>query len=413
MQQTLLLVHSPTALFQILSSQQVTIGLFAIDFTPLPFTAGYVVNVATSYLDVQVVPPHQTDVGQQVGAILRYDSTLMRPAIGPRTYEIYQTPPSNANTSLVSNGILRIPLAYSTLFAVGDAIIARYSFTTHAFYGQDVTDFTIQSVTVYTAWYMGIYTSRAKRINMIDYHVKPRNGRWMSTSADCMHFGDSRISINIFECSCEAQGDDGLNVQAFYFTVIQIINSNTLIIQENNWPDTLNVGVGTNLAFSTSQRPFTVYATATVASSSINNATSQLFTFTSPINVSVGDKVCVADAPTLTIQNLIVANNRGRGVLLKTQNIQITQSLFNGTSAPAVLFQPSLYWNEGPGAQNVLLSQNAYINCNEGLYQEEGVIAFLPDPVQLVPVMYNVQVISSTVLNGQYSGGMIQCTNCG
>jgi hypothetical protein len=178
MSQTLLLVHSPIALFQIVSSQQLTIALFAIDFNPLPFTAGYVVNVASSYLDVQVVSPHRADVGQQVGAILRYDSTLMRPAIGPRTYEIYQTPPSNAYTSLVSNGTLRIPLAYATSFAVGDAIVARYSFTNHAFSGQDVTDFTLQSITIYTAWYMGIYTSRATRLHMIDYHVKPGAAQW-------------------------------------------------------------------------------------------------------------------------------------------------------------------------------------------------------------------------------------------
>jgi hypothetical protein len=410
-QQTLLLVHSPIVLLQISSSQQITLTLFSIDFMPLPFTAGYVVNVTSSYLDVQVVSPQLADVGLTVGAILRYDPILMRPAIGSKTYEIYQTPPSNVYTSLVSSGVLRIPLASPTSFVVNDAIIARYSFTTHAITGQDVTSFTLQSLTIYTAWYMGVYTTRTRGLNVLDYHVKPRNGRWMSTSADCMHFGDSRNYINIFDSSCEAQGDDGLNVQAFIFVVIQVLSSTSLIIQENSWPDTLNIGVGTNLEFSHNSTPFTPYATATVASSTVNNANSQIFTFTSSINANVGDMVCVSDTPSLTIRNLTVANNRGRGVLLETRNIQITQSLFNATSSPAVLFQPSLYWSEGPSARNVLLSQNVYINCNEGLYQEEGVIALLPYPVQVVPVIFNVQVTSSTFINGNYSGSMIQCTN--
>jgi hypothetical protein len=367
-QQTLLLVHSPIVLLQISSSQQITLTLFSIDFMPLPFTAGYVVNVTSSYLDVQVVSPQLADVGLTVGAILRYDPILMRPAIGSKTYEIYQTPPSNVYTSLVSSGVLRIPLASPTSFVVNDAIIARYSFTTHAITGQDVTSFTLQSLTIYTAWYMGVYTTRTRGLNVLDYHVKPRNGRWMSTSADCMHFGDSRNYINIFDSLCEAQGDDGLNVQAFIFVVIQVLSSTSLIIQENSWPDTLNIGVGTNLEFSHNSTPFTPYATATVASSTVNNANSQIFTFTSSINANVGDMVCVSDTPSLTIRNLTVANNRGRGVLLETRNIQITQSLFNATSSPAVLFQPSLYWSEGPSARNVLLSQNVYINCNEGLY---------------------------------------------
>jgi len=411
--QTLLLVHSPIVLFQMYYCQQLTISSFSIDFNPLPFTAGYVVNVAASYLDVQVVSPQQTDVGRQVGAILRYDTTLMRPAIGPRAYEIYQTPPSNVNTSLVSNGTLRIPLTSSTQFAVGDAIVARYSFTNHALVGQDLTDFSIQSITIYTSWYMGIFTLRTTRLNINDYHVKPANGRWLSTSADCMHFGDSRGFINIFDSSCASQGDDGLNVQAFYFTVTQVLNSSALIIQENNWPEVLNVGVGTNLGFSTNSKPFTVHATATVASLSVYNANSQIITFTSSISTGVGEMVCVVGTPSLTIRNLTVANNRARGVLLETQNIQITQSFFNATSGPAMLFQPSLYWYEGPAAQNVLLSQNVYINCNQGIVQNEGVIAFLPYPVQVVPVIYNVQITSSTFMNGAFSGSMIQCTNAG
>ena len=412
MQQTLLLGHAPTTIFVMMNCQRLTIGSFAIDFNPLPFTAGYVVNVASSYLDMQVVSPHQPDVGQTVRTILRYDPILMRPAIGSAAYEIYQTPPPNVYTSLVSNNTLRIPLAFSTNFAVGDAIVVRYSFTTHAFYGRDVTDLTMISITIYTAWYFGIYASRARRLNMIDYHVKPRNGRWLSTSADCMHFGDSREFVNIFDSSCEAQGDDGLNVQAFVFTISQVLNSSALIIQTSNWPDTLDVGIGTNLEFSPTSKPFSPYATAIVASTTLNNSNYGLFTFTNPINASVGDRACVVDASFLTIRNLTVANNRARGLLLSTQNIEITQSLFNRTSGPAILLQPSLYWHEGPAPRNVLLNQNVYINCNEGIVRHYGVITMMPEPIQVVSVMYNIQIKSSTFLMGQYSGSMIQCANC-
>jgi hypothetical protein len=413
MQETLLLLNSSSGVFWIQNSQTIMISSLAIDFDPLPFTAGYVVNVTSNYLDVQIVPPHRADVGQQVAAILRYDPTLMRPAIGSSAYEIYQTAPANSSTTLVSSGILRIPLASGTAFAVGDAIVARYAFTDHAIDGEDLTNFTLQSITIYTSWAMGAVTLRAKGLNIIDYHVKPGTGRWLSTAEDCMHFADSRNYINIFDSSCEAQGDDGLNVQAFYFQVTQVINSTALTIQEYNWPDVLNVGVGTHLEFSSSQQPFTVYGTTTVVSSSSNGPSTQLFIFSSPINANVGDWVAVADTPLLTIRNLTIANNRARGVLLETRNIVITQSLFNQTSGPAVLFQPSLYWYEGPAARNVSLSQNVYINCNEGIAQQNGVIAFLPDPVQLVPVIYNVQITSSTFLNGQYSQHPIQCTNGG
>ncbi|CAF1164655.1 unnamed protein product [Adineta ricciae] len=411
MDQTLLLVHSSISLFYVINSQQVILTLFSIDFSPLPFTAGYVVKATSSYLDLQVVAPHQADVGRKVGAIFRYDPVLKKPAIGNRSYEIYQTPPANQNTTLNSNGTLRIYLQYQTQFTVGDPIVARYSFTTHAIYAQDTIDLTIQSLTIYTAWYFGIYTSRARRLNMIDYHVRKRGDRWLSTAADCMHFGDSRESINIMDCSCEGQGDDGLNVQAFIFVVVQVINSTTLLIKTNNWEDALNVGIGSNLEFSAGSQPFTSYTSAIVATSTSINSTTRLFTFTNVVSVNVGDLACVADNLTLTVRNFTVTNNRARGILLSTRNIRITKSLFNGTSAPAILFQPSLYWNEGPAPKNAILSENVFINCNQGLYRQSGVITMAPEPTQVLSVMHNIQVTSSTFYNGPYSGSMVQCTN--
>jgi hypothetical protein len=101
----------------------------------------------------------------------------------------------------------------------------------------------------------------------------------------------------------------------------------------------------------------------------------------------------------------------GRGVLLETRNIDIRQSIFNRTSGPAVLIQPSLYWHEGPEARNVSLINNIYIDNNEGIAQEKGIITILPDPPQLVPVINDIQIESSTFYFGMYSQGLLQSDN--
>jgi hypothetical protein len=412
---TLLLGHSPTQIFACGGGSMLTLTSFSIDYYPLAFTAGYVVNVSsTTSMDVQIVAPHSVDIGGQVQAILRYDTTLRRPAIGLQTYEIYQTPPGNQYTTTPAAGILRIPLTYQTQFVVGDPVIVRYSFTTHALYAQDVKDLNIRSITIYTSWSMGLVTTRIHRFNINDFHITPKNGRWMSTPVDCMHFSDTREYINIIDSSCEAQGDDGLNVHAFYFTVVQILNSSAIVVQELSWSDTLNVGIGTRMEFSTQSAPFTVYETAILISMQFYNSTSNLalYTFASPvIGINLGDKVCVADTPSLTIRNLTVKNNRARGVLLETRNILVTQSSFIGTSGPAILFQPSLFWHESTSAKNVTLSDNIYLNCNEGIAQELGVITLLPDPIQLIPVLSDIEIKDSTFLMGQYSQGIIQLYN--
>jgi hypothetical protein len=409
--QTFLIGYNQVSIFFTQFCQGLKLTSFSIDYNPLPFTAGYVVNVDQKYLDVQVVPPHQTDVGRQVQAILRYDPVQMRPAFGPNTYEIYQTPSTDANTTIVSPGILRIPLNSPTKFGKGDPVVVRYAFVFHAIYGQDVTDITIQSITIYASWSMGFFTLRSKRLNVINYHVIPYNGRWMSSNVDCMHFADTREYVSISDSICQAMGDDGLNVHGVFFLVTELINSSAIIITGTNWANPLDVGVGTTLEFSGNQQPFTVHGSGTVASIVSHSTTSRIFIFTSPVNVSLNDWACVSDTPILTIRNFTVSHNRARGVLLETRNIDIRQSVFNRTSGPAVLIQPSMYWHEGPEARNVSLINNIYIDNNEGIAQEKGIITILPDPPQLVPVINDIQIESSTFYFGMYSQGLLQSDN--
>ncbi len=249
--QTFLIGHFQGIMLFTQLGQGIKLTSFSIDYDPLPFTAGYVVDVNEKYLDLQVVPPHQTDVGQQVHGILRYDPLQMRPAFGPNTYEIYQQPsPTDPNTTIVSPGVVRLPLSSPTRFLKGDPIVARYDFINPAIYAQDVYDLTFQSIVIYTSWGMGFVAVRTHRLNINNCHVIPRNERWMSTIIDCMHFTDARESISISDSSCHGTGDDGLNVHAVFLLVPEVINSTTIIIQAMKYLGSINMGVGTNLEFS-------------------------------------------------------------------------------------------------------------------------------------------------------------------
>lgn len=408
---TFLIGNCPSSIFTIQYCQGLTISSLSIDFDPLPFTAGYVINVTNTYLDLQVVSPHQTNINQQVGAILRYDSQAMRPAFGSNTYEIYQSTSPNSTTSLIAPGILRIPLMYATKFVVGDAIVARFGSSNHAISGSDAQDLTLNSINVYTAWCMTFALTRVKRLDIINFHALPRNGRWMSSTADCLNLLDAREYVHVTDSTCSSMGDDGLNVSDLYFIVTDIINSTSIVIQTFAWTDTLNLGIGTELEFSPNQQPFTSYTKGIIASIHDYDSKSRVFTFTDSIHVNINDYVVISDVPHVVVKNFTVANNRARGILLQTRNIIITQSKLNQTSGPAILFQPSLYWHEGPGAMNVTLTENIIINSNQGIAQDKGMITILPDPVQLIPVIANVEISSSTFLMDTYNQALLQAYN--
>jgi hypothetical protein len=297
MDQTLLIGTAPVSIFLAKYCQGLTISSLSIDYYPRPFTAGYVVRVNNTYLDVDIKPPHEPDIGRKVRSIFRYDYIAMRPAIGPAAYQIFQEPPKYNYTSLVSPNILRVPLKFQTKFAIGDPIVVIYSGHYHAIILQNIIDTSIQSITIFTSWNFGILTLRAKRFNINDYHVKPRDGYWLSTNADCMHLTDSREYVSILNTKCQSTGDDGLAVHAVYLFVVEVINSTTIMMEIFNWTDPIDVGDGTHLQFSSNVQPFTAYTNGTVASSVYNSTNLRLYNFISPISVSVGDWACVADSP--------------------------------------------------------------------------------------------------------------------
>lgn len=409
---TWIIGHDSVGIFFVLFSEGIKITGFSIDFDPLPFTAGHVVNVTDTYLDLQVLPPHQADVGRQVFAILRYDPVQMRPAFGPNTYEIYQHPsPNDTNTTLVSPGVLRVPLLKPTEFQKGDPVVARYVATRNCLDAQFVTDITVESVNIYTSWSMGFLNMGVRRATIKDYHVIPRNGRWMSSIVDCLHYSDAREYVSVTDSTCQGMGDDGFNLHAVYFLVTSVINSTTILFESVTGNGPMDLGVGTHLEFSSSQQPFIAYGNGTIAAMKFNSANTRLVTFTNPVNISVKDWVCVGDTPSLTMRNFTVSHNRARGILLGSRNIDVRQCTFNRTSGPAVLIQPSLFWHEGPNARNVTLSENLYIENNEGIAQEKAMISILPFPIQSAPVIEEIRIESSTFYLGNSSKRFLQSFN--
>ena len=406
--QTLLVGNNPMTIFLAQYGQGLTISSLSIDFDPLPFTGGYVIQITDTYIDLQIEVHHGINIQYQVGSLLRYDPIEMRPAFGPYTYVYYPTSPMNM--TIVSPGVLRITLTSPSQFLIGDAVLARYATEYRAIYISTMTDVTLQSINIYASWFMGFITNRITRLNVLNVHIAPRIGRWLSTVLDCMNFVNSREYINIFDSKCELTGDDGLNVHEPYLTISNIINSTTIMTQVLNNTDAY-INIGSHVEFSSHTKPFTIYQTATVVEFKNTGPFSRLISVNMSINVSVGDYVGNADHPQLTIRNFTVKNNRAHGVLIETRNVDIRNSIFNRTSAPAILFQPSLYWNEGPPGQNVTLIKNLYINCNEGIGQDHGMISITLHPTQIEPVMKDIRIESSTFYFGNYSRGFLLSRN--
>jgi hypothetical protein len=334
----------------------------------------------------------------------------MRVAFGPNTYAVYQTPPTNVNTTLVSENVLRMPLAVPSNFIVGDAVVAHFINPNDTIFVYGTVDFTIQSITMYTSWAMGLFTMKIRRFNIIDFHIVPRNGRWLSSPSDCIHVVSSREYVNVIDSTCQATGDDGLNVFRPFIAIVEVVSPTTIVVKTGGTTDPY-IQVGEHIEFTSKTQPFTVYATGMVVASAPVGSDVRILIFNISINASIGDWICNVDLPLLTIRNFTVHSNRARGIVLETRNIDVRNSVFNRTSAPAIIIQPSLNYYEGPEARNVTLSHNLFINCNEGIGQQQGIIALVPDPIQLVPVINDIIIESSSFYYRNYSEHLLESFN--
>jgi len=90
---------------------------------------------------------------------------------------------------------------------------------------------------IYASCFVGLVTNRIRRLNILNIQIAPRDRCWLITVLDCFNFVNSREFLNIFDSKCEWTSDDGLNIHQPYLTIVDIINSTTVITEVSNDSD--------------------------------------------------------------------------------------------------------------------------------------------------------------------------------
>jgi len=75
-----LIGHDYATMFSFTECNNLTINNLTVDWDPLPFTQGKVVEVKDDYVDIEVVAPFTAQAGRRTEALLGYDMELQRMA---------------------------------------------------------------------------------------------------------------------------------------------------------------------------------------------------------------------------------------------------------------------------------------------------------------------------------------------
>ena len=365
------LMHNPTVGFlALLRCENTILKDFSIDHAILPFSQGIVtnINIAEGYFDFELEdfsPLPTTDpffnapqrwgmFKNSKGGIKEGTKNLIPhnrffELIAPRTYRYGG---QNANTLVNAE--------------VGDYFvhIGRYNGSTliRNTQGKNIT---YMNITGYASASGGFNSRDCHEWNVINCHIKLKEGRVHSVNADAMHTNGNYIGPWVENCSFEGFSDDFMNIKYTRRTIKEVHSATEITVQ-------FGVEVGEKIEFY-NPREGQLIGTASV--NAVQNLGSNLFklTLSNAVNITTinADDNQLADKAYLEsrsnesfiFRNNIVRNSRRYGILIQSKYALIENNLFQNLSGAGIRLENGVDWTEGFRAHEIEIRNNRFENC--------------------------------------------------
>jgi len=413
-----LIGHDYSTMFHFTECQNITINNLTVDWNPLPYTQGKVVEVNDEYVDIEVVAPFTAQAGRRTEAILGYDLERRRMA---RRYTDHYQKGYEKTSEVVRPGIMRLFIGRQDRFAgalppVGTHIIAR-----HQVYGYQALQFVkcsnvrIENVNIYSNPGMGVIGSICRDIFIrhLKVMLRPGSGRWMSCTADATNFPGCRGTLVIENCLFEGMGDDATNIKSGHYSVVsERVNDKTLSIsrgRRGGIPPVPHIGDRLEL----SGEDLVPYTTVTVKSVKRNEEKEALiveFSDKLPERAGKGDIVGnPSSCPSVHIRNCMVIRNRARGFIIKNRGAIIEDCYFQDITASAIGMNADInVWWESIGSHDIIIRNNHFVDCRFDPDVVRGIIECLTNVGERrsPPGVHQRITIENNIIQGSGADGV-------
>lgn len=387
-----------------------------------PHSAGIVARKGSDHVDLQIEFPTVARHNLPADRIMKsykYAPAPSRPDYGGYFFRNENVP----LTQKLGPDSLRVFIEPGRIGNIteGDRIVV-----THKKHSMNVTQYfdshgiTLEGLTIHGGAGLGVIAIGCSNISLDDVIIRPDNvdGAFLSTTAASTRFISCRGTLDFDRCEFHNTGDDGTNIQTEYFEVTGI-NGNVLNLQMptgGNIPFYRQPKVGDVLELGANSSTLKPKGTATIQAIDASNISNLVVTLTGPppAGLLVGElAIDISSTPSsISINRLQCRANRGRGIILRSRDVSITNSSFGFVSGPGILLGPQIdFFHEGPSTENVTIDNCTFSRCNLGHASEQAMlsmIAHLPPGMGASPdgIVKNIAVTNCNFLGGavQYAG---------
>lgn len=370
----------------------VTLQNFSMDYDPLPFTQGVVTAVQGTQVTVAIDQGYRTDITnilpQGNGYMTVHDRSTGAPTAGAATFYY----PKNARHTGGQNVIFTLDWQDENAkkIAQGD-VVCLFDRGDMTLEMSNCSKTTFNSVNMYSS--PGFLFNEGygeggtvlKNCNIVP-GAKPAGAtqaRLRSSNGDAAHFGNVKNGPTFDNCRITHSGDDGLNVQGFFYHVVK--TSGKTIWVTPKWDNGATVGDTIEAYEKTS---YTAFGTAKITGferlhdsslkAAIKNAYTGVaggyqsedlvykITLDKTLGFKVGDHITSLDriGSGTTVKNCTFGYNTARGIVVKGHNVTIENNTIAYTSDSAIFALADLNWCESGFPQNVNIRGNKIEHCN-------------------------------------------------
>ncbi|HEX2949773.1 MAG TPA: right-handed parallel beta-helix repeat-containing protein [Armatimonadota bacterium] len=379
---TELIGHGFTSSFRFSECHGLHVSGLTLDWEPVEFCHGRVVQEYNGMVDFEILPPHRVDDFSFIKGILEYDP--IRRAFAHRAYEWTNYRQGIAATVVGPNRLrvdmTGIDINGTTLQQPGTHFLLRQQvYGGNAFDVSRSSNVTFENMMFYSTPGFAFHAGDCHdiRLKNLSVRIRPGTGRIMSITSDATHFSCCNGTIQIENCDFEGMGDDAINIHGVYLRVTQKVNERTVIATGNGRAPGKVPSAGDVIEL-TSGETMLPYDNAVIKHAERSGTMDVRIEFTDPlpaalqINDMLGN---LSHISTVRVNHCSVRNNRARGFLIQTRDAIIEENTFQScTGAGIHVTCDNYYWYESIGCRDVVVRHNSFIDCNRGVGMQEGAI---------------------------------------
>lgn len=347
----------------------VTIKGITIDYKRKPFVSGDVVNVTSTYFDVQFGPEKIVTDKMPLTRLTFWDKAVNR---------LFPEPIYFPKRELLGNNMVRFHHSVPVSLKGSNVTVLNSLHFRPAILIHKSTSTTLEDVTIHAQAGMGVVGFDSKDIFLKRLSICPSKGYYQSTNTDATHFACCEGTLHFQGCYFQGQGDDATNVHGYYQTIVDSEGNNAAIeVRAGTYThaqvaDVPRVGDEMELVEISTLKPVRTYKVTGIRHNIPETLVHITLSDELPDNSSDYYLMNVTKLPRLVFENSVINSHLARGILVKTRDVVIRNNVFRNCSGTAVHIGAEANWHEGTHAKNVLVTDNVMTGCGLGAGSQAG-----------------------------------------